>query len=60
MVKVSKAGKQRVKRMKASERGAVVKAAILLCDTELISSKRCDAIIRTIGTTAKLGTYGRA
>jgi hypothetical protein len=46
MVKVSKAGKARLKRMSAAERKAILKSAMLLADSELITSKRFEAIHR--------------
>jgi len=46
MVKVSKAGKARIKRMNQAERKALVKAAALLADTECISFSRYLAIAR--------------
>ena len=47
MVKVSKQGKARIKRMTASERKALIKAAAMLADCECITPKRFDAIVRT-------------
>ncbi len=46
MVKVSKAGKARMKRMSSADRKAILKAAMLLADSELITSKRFEAIHR--------------
>ena len=46
MVKVSKAGKARLKRMTAGDRKAILKAALLLADNECITSKRYEAIHR--------------
>jgi len=46
MVKVSKAGKARMKRMSSVDRKAIMKAAMLLADSELITSKRFEAIHR--------------
>ena len=48
MVKVSKAGKARIKRMSAADRKKVESACVLLANTELISSARCAAIQRTV------------
>lgn len=48
-MKLSKGAKARIKRMSASELKAVMKAAVLLADAEIISSSRCDAIMRTLG-----------
>ncbi len=48
MVKVSKAGKARLKRLSMAERKAVQKASMLLADTELMSDKRFDAIMRAL------------
>lgn len=47
-MKLSKQAKKRFKRMSASERKAVLKAAELLADTEAISSGRYEAIRRTL------------
>ena len=46
MVKVSKAGKARMKRMSVADRKAILKAAMLLADSDLITSKRFEAIHR--------------
>ena len=46
MVKVSKAGKARMKRMSSVDRKTIMKAAMLLADSELITSKRFEAIHR--------------
>jgi len=48
MVKVSKAGKARLKRCNMAERKAVQKASMLLADMELLSNKRYDAIMRAL------------
>jgi len=48
MVKVSKAGKARLKRCNMAERKAVQKASMLLADMELLSDKRYDAIMRAL------------
>ena len=47
-MKLSKSAKSRIKRMTVTELKAVMKAAILLADSEIISSSRCDAIMRTL------------
>jgi len=46
-LKLSKAAKARIKRMSASERKALVKAAQMLADAEIITSDRYAAIYRT-------------
>ncbi len=46
MVKSSKASKARLKRLSASEKKAVIKAAILLADNECITEQRFRAIAR--------------
>lgn len=48
MAKASKAAKARVKRATVGEKAQVKKAARVLADYELITSKRFDAIIRTL------------
>ena len=47
-MKLSKQAKKRFKRMSASERKAVLKAAELLADTEAITSGRFEAIRRAL------------
>jgi hypothetical protein len=49
-LKLSKAAKARIKRMSATDKKAAAKAAILLADAEMISSSRCAAILRTLGS----------
>jgi len=46
-MKLSKPAKARIKRMSASERKAMIKAAAMLADAELITSSRYAAIHRT-------------
>tara|TARA_Y100001963_G_scaffold2167_1_gene2922 strand:- start:584 stop:751 length:168 start_codon:yes stop_codon:yes gene_type:complete len=46
MTKASKAAKARVKRSSASEKKAIVKAAAMLADYELITDARYRAILR--------------
>jgi hypothetical protein len=48
MVKVSKAGKARIKRMTKSEVVAILKAGRLLTDAEIITPARFVAIERTV------------
>lgn len=45
-MKLSKAAKQRIKMMSASERKNLAKCARSLADAECISMKRADAVIR--------------
>jgi len=45
-VKLSKNAKARIKRMSASERKALQKAACLLADNDVISSGRYSAVMR--------------
>ena len=45
-MKLSKAAKNRIKRMSASEKKALLKAAVLLADTEIITDGRYRAIHR--------------
>lgn len=47
MAKASKGAKARVKRSSVGEKSAIRKAARLLADYDLITSKRFDAIVRT-------------
>lgn len=47
-MKLSKAAKARVKRLTPAERKAVAKACILLADCELITSAKCNTIIRSM------------
>jgi hypothetical protein len=54
-LKLSKAAKARIKRMSASERKAMVKAAAMLADAELITGARYSAIIRTCGNMGRMG-----
>jgi hypothetical protein len=54
-VKLSKSAKARIKRMSAADRKAMVKAATLLADAELITAARCAAIIRTCGHMGRMG-----
>jgi hypothetical protein len=53
-MKLSKCAKARIKRMTNAELKAVMKAAVLLADAEIISSSRCDAIMRTLGFNRRL------
>jgi ABC-type cobalamin/Fe3+-siderophores transport system ATPase subunit len=46
-MKLSKSAKARLKRMSSGERKAVIKAAALLADCEIISNQRFAAIHRT-------------
>jgi len=48
MVKASKGAKGRVKRATVGEKAQIKKAARTLADFELITSKRFDAILRTL------------
>lgn len=45
---ISKAAKSRIKRMSASEKKAILKAATLLADAELISMNRWNAVEKHI------------
>lgn len=45
-MKLSKGAKQRIKMMTASERKALAKSARILADSECITMKRADAVIR--------------
>jgi len=45
-VKLSKAAKARVKRMSSSDRKALLKAALMLADNDIISSGRYSALDR--------------
>jgi len=45
-VKLSKMAKQRIKRMSASERKQLVKAAVMLADNEIITHDRYMAMMR--------------
>ena len=47
-MKLSKGAKARIKRMSASERKSLLKAAALLADAEVISDSRFTAIRRTL------------
>ena len=48
MAKASRAAKARVKRSTVGEKAQIKKAARVLADYELITSKRFDAILRTL------------
>jgi len=48
MAKASKGAKARVKRATVGEKSQIKKAARTLADFELITSKRFDAILRTL------------
>lgn len=50
-MKLSKNAKARIKRMSATERKSMAKAAVLLADAEMITSARCAAILRTLRST---------
>jgi hypothetical protein len=47
IMKLSKAAKARIKRMNSADKKAVIKAAALLADCEIISSGRYTAVHRT-------------
>jgi hypothetical protein len=47
-MKLSKAAKARIKRMNATERKAIMKAAVLLADNDCITAGRAAAIARTL------------
>lgn len=53
-MKLSKAAKARVKRMNMGERKAVLKAAMLMADNEMITPDRYAAIHRTLSSSNKL------
>ena len=46
-MKLSKAAKARIKRMSMTERKALIKAASMLADAEVISMGRLEAVART-------------
>jgi len=48
LAKASRAAKARVKRSSVGEKAQIKKAARTLADYELITSKRFDAILRTL------------
>ena len=48
MAKASRAAKARVKRSTLGERAQIKKSARVLADFELITTKRFDAILRTL------------
>jgi len=48
LAKASRAAKARVKRSTVGEKAQIKKAARVLADYELITSKRFDAILRTL------------
>jgi len=50
-MKLSKAAKARIKRMSAAEKKSMAKAAVLLADAEMITSARCETILRTLQRT---------
>tara|TARA_Y100000361_G_C11159946_1_gene346621 strand:- start:3775 stop:3939 length:165 start_codon:yes stop_codon:yes gene_type:complete len=53
-MKLSKAAKARIRRMSASERKAILKAAQLLADVEIITADRYAATYRTLNTLNKM------
>lgn len=53
-VKLSKSAKARLKRMSASERKAVFKAATLLADETIITHGRWQAVARMINSCTKM------
>jgi len=48
-MKLSKNAKARIKRMSQAEVKTIMKAAKLLADNDIISSGKCDCIMRTLG-----------
>ena len=53
-MKLSKAAKARIKRMNMKERKDVMKAAMLLCDNDMITPQRYEAIHRTLSRSSSL------
>ena len=53
-MKLSKAAKARIKRMSASERKQVLKAAQVLADIEIITPERYAATWRTLNSSSKM------
>jgi len=49
MAKASKAAKGRVRRSSMGEKASIKKSARVLADFELITQKRYEAILRTVG-----------
>jgi uncharacterized ubiquitin-like protein YukD len=57
-MKLSKGAKSRIKMMTAAEKKSLVKAARLLAESEVITMKRAETVIRWVNKTRSLSGTG--